>query len=380
MINDLQQFQVFAKPIGAECNLNCHYCYYLHKKQLYSEVHKTIMDDDTLEQYIIQHIEAASASNIFFSWHGGEPTLLGLDYFKNIIRLQQKHKPRNSRITNGIQTNGTLLNDDWCRFFAVENFTVGISLDGPEKFHNYYRKNASDHPSFDQIMSGIDLLKKHGVFFEILCVVHNMNVNHPLKIYNFFKQIGAKYISFLPLVESSRRNDNQATPESVKANNYGQFLSAIFDKWQTDDIGEIKVQIFEEAARTAFDQEHRLCIFRKTCGGVPVVEHNGDFYSCDHYVTPENLVGNIKNTSLKLMLGSSQQISFGQSKWDKLPKYCIKCHVREMCNGGCPKNRFIKTPDGEAGLNYLCAGYKHFFNAMIPFVNEIRNEWLNQHF
>ena len=342
MIDDLQQFQVFAKPVGAICNLNCHYCYYLNKKQLYSESAKTIMNDQTLEKYIIQHIEAASSKTIVFSWHGGEPTLLGVEYFKKIIYFQQKYRPVNSQIHNGIQTNGTLLNDEWCAFFAKEGFSVGISLDGPEKRHNIYRNNLSGESVFYKIMHGIELLKKHKVFFEILCVVHAKNVIDPLGLYKFFKQTGTRYITFLPLVERSKERLGNITKESVSAEGYGKFLCDIFDEWHAHDIGNVKIQIIEEATRLAFDQDHSLCIFRKICGGVPVIEHNGDFYSCDHYVNPENFIGNINNISFKKMLNSPQQIAFGNAKWDTLPQYCIKCNVREMCNGGCPKNRFIK--------------------------------------
>jgi len=375
MTNDLQQFQVFAKPIGAYCNLSCSYCYYVGKSHLYPKTSKNIMSDEILEQYIIQHIEAASASTIVFSWHGGEPTLLGIDYFKRIIQLQKKNQPVNSHIINGIQTNGTLLNDEWARFLAKENFTVGVSIDGPEKIHDLYRRTPANQSTFSKTIRGIELLKKYNIFFEILCVVHTMNVEVPIQLYDFLKNIGAKYISFLPLAE---RRNGFIIPESVSSKKYGQFLCAIFDEWKANDIGEIKVQIFEEAARTAFEQEHSLCIFRKTCGAVPVIEHNGDFYTCDHFVNPAHLIGNIKTTSLITMLHSSQQIAFGEAKWDSLPGTCLNCEVLEMCNGGCPKNRFTKTPEGEDRLNYLCKGYKIFFNHIQPFVNEIKIAYLNQ--
>jgi len=335
------------------------------------------MDDETLEQYIIQHIEAASASTIIFSWHGGEPTLLGLDYFKKIIQLQKKHQPVNSHIINGIQTNGTLLNVEWCRFLARENFTVGVSVDGPEEIHDLFRRTQANKASFSKTIAGIELLKKYKIIFEILCVIHAKNVEVPIQLYDFFKNIGAKYISFLPLVEPYNSFKSMTTPETVSAEKYGQFLCAIFDEWKANDIGEIKVQIFEETARTAFAQEHSLCIFRKTCGGVPVIERNGDFYTCDHFVNPAHLIGNIKSTSLSTMLNSPRQVEFGKAKRDSLPGYCLNCEVLEMCNGECPKNRFAKTPEGEDRLNYLCKGYKIFFSHIQPFVNEIRNAYLN---
>lgn len=375
MANELQQFQVFAKPIGASCNLNCTYCYYLNKNKHYPETGNRIMNDETLEQYIIQHIEAASASAIVFSWHGGEPTLLGIDYFKKIIQLQKKHQPANSHIINGIQTNGTLINDEWCQFLAEKNFTVGVSIDGPEEIHDLFRRTPANQPSFSKTIRGIELLKKYKIIFEILCVVHDKNVEVPLHLYDFFRILGAQYISFLPLVE---RRNGFITNESVSAEKYGRFLCAIFDEWKANDIGKIKIQIFEEAARTAFKQEHSLCIFRKTCGAVPVIEHNGDFYACDHFVNPAHLIGNIKYSSLSIMLNSSKQVAFGKDKWDSLPRYCLNCEVLEMCNGECPKNRFTKTPDGENGLNYLCKGYKIFFSHIRPFVNEIRNAYMIQ--
>jgi len=300
---------------------------------------------------------------------------LGLDYFRKIIELQQKHQLPEQKIVNGLQTNGILLDDDWGRFLSAEGFMVGLSLDGPQELHDRYRKTKDQRSSFNQTLDGYKLLQKHNVSCDILCVVNDFNVMYPLQVYRFFKHIGANYISFLPLVERLTGRDDSVSSRSVPAEAWGGFLCVIFDEWVSRDIGRIKVQIFEEAARTAFEQEHSLCIFRPVCGDIPVVEHNGDFFSCDHFVDSEHRLGNIKKTPLVELLESPEQRAFGQAKLDALPHYCLECEVRAMCHGECPKNRFIKTPDGEAGLNYLCAGYKQFFMHCRPFVAEVAAEW-----
>jgi uncharacterized protein len=372
------------------------------------------MPDIILEEYIVQHIEAYPEELIRFSWHGGEPTILGLDYFRKIVSLQQKHKPANQHIMNGMQTNGTLLDEDWCRFLADEGFAVGLSLDGPKEMHDRYRLTKSRKSTFADTMRGYRLLRQHGVYCDILCVVNAQNVQHPKEVYRFFKEIEAPYVSFLPLVERQNEtedvasatatlneaknglNDNilsaeaesrvnsNATPtksegrvnrSTMTAEAWGDFLCTIFDEWVENDVGRIKVQIFEEATRAAFDQEHSLCIFRPVCGDIPVVEHNGDFYCCDHFVDVDHRLGNIMETPLAELLESPRQIKFGKAKLNTLPRYCMECEVREMCNGECPKNRFIRTPDGESGLNYLCAGYKRFFTHCQPFVREVANQW-----
>ena len=370
-------FQVFVKPMGAMCNMACQYCYYLKNGTLYPEDKHPRMTEDLLEQYIVQHIRASSGPTIFFSWHGGEPTLAGLHYFERIVEIQRKYQPEGFSILNGLQTNGTLLNDDWCRFLAAENFTVGISLDGPEELHSVYRKTKDGHPSFKETIRGYELLKSHGVQYEILCVVNAVNVVDPLGVYRFFKELQCEYVSFLPLVERLPSGWNTVTESSVTAKAYGRFLCAIFDEWKALDIGTVKIQIFEEALRTAFDLEHTLCIFKETCGGVPVVELNGDFYSCDHYVDSQHLIGNISKTSLVELLESRKQEVFGLEKLYLMPLFCLNCEVRSMCNGGCPKDRFIKTPKGEPGLNYLCEGYKLFFKHCKPFVEEVAEVWRN---
>jgi len=367
-----REFQVFLKPTGSLCNLDCHYCYYLKKEHLYPRGESLRMPEDLLETYIVQHIEASPGEVTSFSWHGGEPTLLGLDYFKKIVELQRKHQPPDRRITNGIQTNGTLLNEAWCRFFAEENFMVGLSLDGPAEMHNKYRLSKAQKPTHTQALRGYKLLRQFGVPCDTLCVINAENVQHPLPVYRFFKEIKAQYIGFLPLVEQQPEAENGVSSRTPSAKALGAFLSTIFDEWKSRDIGQVIIQNFEEIARTALGQEHALCIFRKICGDFPAIEHNGDFFSCDHFVDHEHRLGNICEISLLDLLESPEQRAFGQAKWENLPQYCRDCKVLEMCHGGCPKDRFNKTPDGEPGLNYLCEGYKYFFNHCQPFVTGLK--------
>ena len=378
MVKASREFQVFVKPIGSLCNLDCHYCYYLKKEQLYPKGESFRMPNDILEEYIVQHIDASSEPVIRFSWHGGEPTVLGLDYFRKIVALQRKHQPHHQRIANGMQTNGTLLDENWCRFLAKESFAVWLSLDGPQEMHDRYRVTKDQKPTFEQTMRGHKLLQKHRVYCDILCVVNAHNVRYPSQVYRFFKEIQAPYVTFLPMVEPRPDIESGVSQLTVPADAWGDFLCTIFDEWRDQDIGRIKVQIFEEAARTAFNQEHSLCIFRPTCGDIPVVEHNGDFFSCDHFVDAEHCLGNIRETPLVELLESPAQRAFGQAKLDTLPRCCQECEVRAMCNGECPKNRFLQTPDGEEGLNYLCVGYKRFFTHCQPFVAEVAAEWRRQ--
>ncbi|MBU2497980.1 MAG: anaerobic sulfatase maturase [Proteobacteria bacterium] len=378
MVKASRQFQIFTKPIGSICNLNCDYCYYLSKKQLYPAGESFPMPEDTLEDYIVQHIDASPDSVINFSWHGGEPTLLGIDYFRKIIALQRKHKPPDRRITNGMQTNGTILSEEWCRFLAKEGFSVGLSLDGPQEMHDKYRLTKDGKPTHKQVMRGFKLLRQQGITPDILCVVNAHNVQYPTSVYRFFKEIEAQYIGFLPLVELQPEAENGVSPITVPAEAFGEFLCTIFDEWQDRDIGQVKVQIFEEAAKTAFEQEHELCLFRQTCGDIPVMEYNGDCFSCDHFVNADHHLGNIRETPLIELLESPKLIAFGQDKLNTLPHYCQGCEVLAMCHGECPKNRFIRTPDGEEGLNYLCAGYKRFFNHSRPFVRELAALWRRQ--
>ena len=375
MATESREFQVFVKPVGARCNLSCSYCYYLEKQEIVRHATGRCMSDDMLERYIRQHIEASTGPDIFFSWHGGEPTLAGLDFFRKVVTIQEAFVPEGYTVRNGIQTNGTLITDDWGRFLSRENFYVGLSIDGPEKYHNINRSRADGSGTFKEAMRGLEILQRFSVPYEFLCVVSNDNVHAPLEIYRFFKELGASYITFLPLVEEDGRGAGRATPQSVRPMDFGKFLVTIFNEWIEKDIGRVKVQIFEEALRSAFRQEHTLCIFRVECGGVPVVEMNGDFYMCDHYVDAEHRTGNIADLSLAEMLDHPRQKAFGEDKYRSLPYYCRECEVLDLCNGECPKNRFVKTPDGERGLNYLCEGYKHFFNHCLPFVHEVARLW-----
>ncbi|MGB7297486.1 MAG: anaerobic sulfatase maturase [Candidatus Aminicenantales bacterium] len=389
-------FQVFAKPAGGACNLACRYCYYLDKGMTGSEVGEaglvsefpgsksgptmpksvpSRMPEDLLELYIAQHIAASPDEIIRFSWHGGEPTVLGVDYFRAVVGIERRLCPPGRRVANGMQTNGTLLNDDWGRFLAAEGFSIGISLDGPKDLNDCHRLTRSGESTFDETMRGYEVLRRHSVATDILCVVSAANVRRPADVYGFFRDIGASYVTFLPLVIPQPGAPGGASPGSVPSEAWGDFLCSVFDEWQSRDIGHIKVQIIEEAARTAFGQEHSLCIFRPICGDIPVVERNGDFFSCDHYVDAEHRLGNIRETPLLSLLESPAQRAFGQAKLGKLPRVCLSCEVREMCNGECPKNRFVSAPDGEPGLNYLCAGYKKFFKHLRPFVDAVAAVW-----
>ncbi len=363
------------------CNMGCSYCYYLGKEELYGGGSVQRMPDLLLEEYIVQHIEASGEELIHFAWHGGEPLLAGLEFFKKAVDIQKRYCPQGGRILNGIQTNGTLLDPAWCEFLARENFLVGISIDGPEPFHSAHRRDHRGNPTYQATVRGYHLLRQFGVQPEILCVVNSRNVPHPAEVYDFFLGMGASYLTFLPLVEytpeasSGEAGSYPVSSRSVAPEEFGEFLIRIFERWKERDIGKIKVQIFEEALRSAFGQDHTLCIFKKTCGRVPVLEHNGDFYSCDHYVDREHRPGNILETHLGELLEGVQQTRFGEAKYTTLPKYCLQCEVLEMCGGECPRNRFISTPGGEPGLNYLCKGYKMFFTHCAPFVSEVARIW-----
>ena len=369
MVTATREFQVMVKPIGAVCNLDCGYCYYLGKKDLYPHAGLFRMADDLLESYIVQHIEAAPRESILFSWHGGEPTVLGLDYFRRVVELQRKHRPAGREILNGIQTNGTLLDEDWCRFLAAEKFYVGLSIDGPKEFHDRYRVTKSDKSTHKQVLQAFRLLQQHQVSCDVLCVVHHLNVQQPTAVYRFFKDIGVEYLQFLPLVMLTA--DQGVSAETVPADAYGAFLCTIFSEWIRHDIGRIGIQNFDEAVRPFLGMEHALCVSRQTCGDVVVVEHNGDMYACDHFVDREHRLGNIRATPLVDMLESPALRAFGRNKCAALPRYCRECDVLALCNGGCPKDRFTRTPDGEAGLNYLCAGLKQFFTHSRPYLQRM---------
>jgi uncharacterized protein len=367
-----REFQIFAKPVSSACNLNCSYCYYSVENSKIGSTVNSRIEFDLLEKYISQHIEATTDDLILFSWHGGEPTLAGIDFYRKAVEIQKKYLPVGKKLVNGIQTNGTLINDEWCRFLKSENFLVGISMDGPEEFHDRFRLKNNGQGTFNEVLRGYQLLQRYEITTEILCVVNAVNAEYPQEVYRFLKSLNAGFITFLPLVERKSDFKTEFTDNTVSPEAFGKFLVQIFDEWIENDIGKVTVQIFEEALRVAFDKEHTLCIFKENCGGVPVIESNGDFYSCDHFVNPQHLLGNISEKSVSDFLDSAEQKAFGKAKSLTLPEYCRNCEVLSMCNGECPKNRFIETPYGEPGLNYLCAGYKMFFKHSVPFVEAVR--------
>ncbi len=367
-----REFQIFAKPGSRFCNFGCGYCYYLGKADELT-ASPPRMSDEMLETYIVQHLEAHPGQRVGFSWHGGEPTLLGLDFFRRVVSLQKRHLAPGRRATNGLQTNAALLDDEWCRFLAAESFSVGVSLDGPARLHDLVRRTKAGEPSHHLTIRGWELLGRHGVTREILCVVGAHNVEHSLEVYRFLKDIGAGHVGFLPLVIPSPDGGVDAMSTPAKA--FGEFLRDVFDEWAARDIGRVKVQIFEEAARVAFGQDHSLCVCRPTCGDIPVVESNGDVYSCDHFVDAGHLLGNIGRRHLAELIDDPAQRAFGRAKRDSLPRACRQCEVRDMCHGGCPKDRFLDDPAGEGRLNYLCAGYRLFFGHCRPFVEAVARQW-----
>jgi uncharacterized protein len=373
MIKDLREcnkpplsFYPLAKPTGALCNLNCRYCYYLSKSLLYPES-RLRMTDELLETYIRQMIETQQVPEVNFAWQGGEPTLMGLDFFRRSIIYQQKFKKPGMIIHNMMQTNGILFDDKWCEFFRHHNFLIGLSLDGPQKFHDTYRVDKNGRPTFKRVMHGLNMLRKHSVDFNVLTTVHAANADDPLEVYRFLRdEVCAQFIQFIPIVEIKKGNKTKkgdiATNRSVRAKQYGEFLRTIFDEWVRRDVGRIFVQIFDVTLEKWVGASPTLCVFAPTCGTAPVIEHNGDVYACDHFVEPKYLLGNINRTPMRDLVASDKLRKFGWDKRDMLPHYCKDCSVNFACNGGCPKNRFIQTPDGELGLNYLCAGYKDFFH------------------
>jgi len=363
-------FHIMTKPRGAVCNLDCSYCYFLKKEQLYPGA-SFRMSEDVLDNYTRQYIQAQQTDLVTFAWQGGEPTLMGLPFFERALEIQNKYRRPGMQIENTIQTNGTLLDDAWGRFLNTNHFLVGISLDGPENIHNIYRKNKGGKPSFDQVMQGLALLKKHQVDFNILCTIHAANCGYPLEVYRFFRdEIGAEFIQFIPIVERDNKQGQQKgskiTSRSVQAKAYGEFLIAVFDEWVRHDVGKIFVQMFDTALGKWVGAPGGLCVFEPTCGTTLALEHNGDFYTCDHFVEPGFRLGNILKTGMIEMVSSHKQQQFGMDKLNTLPEYCRQCEVRFACNGGCPKDRIRQTPSGENGLNYLCAGYKAFFTHIDP--------------
>jgi uncharacterized protein len=387
-------FHVLTKPIGPICNLDCKYCFYLEKEELYPGERSWAMSDEVLEKYVQQYIQAQSGPEVHFAWQGGEPTLLGVEFFQKVVDLQRRYAGDKS-IFNALQTNGTLLDDGWCAFLAKHSFLIGLSIDGPAELHDVYRVDKNGSPTFDQVMRGLGFLRKHGVEFNTLTVVNRANAQMPLEVYRFLKEIGSGFLQFIPLVERavpavkmnvhgmalaeppivggqaqqrSPSTESPVTEWSVKAGQYGQFLCSIFDQWVRNDVGRVFVQLFDVALGNWMGLGSSLCVFAEKCGAALAIEHNGDLYSCDHYVYPRYKLGNLMNTNLGEMARSDAQLKFGNDKLGTLPEYCRKCEVRFACNGECPKHRFIQTPTGEDGLNYLCAAYKQFFRHIDPYM------------
>lgn len=375
-------FHIMTKPIGPICNLDCKYCFYLEKENLYPNNRRWEMAPDVLERYIQQYIAAQLIDEVHFAWQGGEPTLLGVDFFRAVVALQQKYAGSKA-IHNALQTNATLIDNEWGQFLAEHKFLVGVSLDGPRELHDHYRVDKGNAPTFDRVMRGLVKLKEHKVEFNTLTVVNRHNSQYPLEVYRFLKEVGSGFMQFIPVVERkaaepvsdglvlvqpSFNRSAEVTEWSVEPLAYGSFLTQIFDEWVKKDVGRYFVQQFDVALESWLGLEANLCVFRKTCGSALAMEHTGDLYSCDHFVYPENKLGNIMKTDLSEMVSSQQQASFGIDKLNSLPRMCRECDVRFACNGECPKHRFLTTPDGEYGLNYLCAGYKHFFHHIDPYM------------
>ncbi len=363
------RIHVMAKPTGAICNLDCSYCFFLDKEELYPGS-KFRMTDEVLEAYIQQLIAAHQTPQVTVAWQGGEPTLMGLDFFRKAIAYQEKHRKPGMTFENTLQTNGTLLTDEWCEFFKENNYLIGLSIDGPRELHDANRVDKGGGPTFDKVMKGLRLLQKHSVEYNILTTINRVNSQHPLEVYRFLRdEAKTSWMQFIPVVE--RINDDGKTlyqqgtkvsENSVLPEQFGKFLIEIFDEWVRHDVGRVFVQTFEAAVRSWLNLPTGMCFFSPTCGMGVALEHNGDLYSCDHFVEPDYLLGNIQETSIGQLVGSEEQYQFGRDKLETLPQYCLDCEVRFACHGECPKHRFINTPDGEPGLNYLCAGYKAFFN------------------
>ena len=413
-------FEVMAMPSGPTCNIECEYCYYIDKTALYPGSSNFGMSDQTLETFVEQYIEAHPGPQVTFAWQGGEPTLRGLDFFRDVVRLQEAYSPSDKRIVNTLQTNGTLLDDEWGRFLSNNEFLVGISIDGPRDLHNQYRKTGADGPTFEEVMNGLSVLQKHDIEYNVLCVVSDQNSQHPQRVYDFFKSRGVEWLQFIPLIEmaemegtpppSSDREsrtetirpggspdrrkyewveeraelpddydegyedvleaarESPVTDRSVDPLAYGDFMRTIFDDWVRNDVGTVSVRLFDHIVETALRGQSNSCIFLETCPDQVAIEHNGDIYSCDHFVDPGFRLGNIHERHLVEMLESDEQRRFTVYKREGLPTRCRECSVLEFCRGGCPKNRHLQTPDGEYGLNYLCGGYRDIFSYVQPYL------------
>ncbi|EOR93634.1 Putative arylsulfatase regulatory protein [Arcticibacter svalbardensis MN12-7] len=389
---ELSGFNILANPTGPICNLNCTYCYYLEKEKIYPGTSSFKMTEQTLEVFTRKYIHEQPGPEVTFVWQGGEPSLLGLEYYKKALQFQQKYGS-GKRIHNSFQTNGVLLNEEWCLFFKEHDFLIGISIDGPKELHDKYRLDKGGHGTFSKVMAAIELLKKHQVKFNTLTVINNINCDHPLEVYRFLKQIGSQYLQFIPIVEQVAEGvlpegvvllspdyagKTTLAPWSVSPLKFGKFLVAIFNEWVKKDVGRYFVQIFDATLANEAGVSPGICVFSERCGNALAVEHNGDLYSCDHYVYPEYKLGNIHSTSLKKVLLSDEQRQFGLNKYDSLPRQCKECDVYSYCKGECPKNRFLVSRTNEGGLNYLCEGYKLFFRHAKPYMKYMNNELLHQ--
>ena len=381
---------VMLKPAGAHCNLACKYCYYLEKNKLYPTAQRHLMSDEMLEQFTREYIEAQTMNQVLFTWHGGEPLLRSIDFYRKALSLQQKYAG-GRRIDNVIQTNGTLLTNEWCEFFAQNHWLVGISIDGPQPYHDHYRLTAAGKPSWQKVMQGIKLLKKHGVEWNAMAVVNADNANHPLEFYRFFKENGCQFLQFTPIVERLTRHEDGRTlasladkdeislsEASVVPEQWGYFLCAIFDEWVRKDVGKIFVEIFDCTLANWMGISPGICAYSKECGHAGVMEHNGDVYSCDHFVFPEYKLGNIRDHSLIDMLYGEQQQEFSRLKHSSLPRQCKECDMEFACHGECPKNRFMKDKYGDSGLNYLCPGYYHYYQHVAPYMDYMKQELMSQ--
>lgn len=381
---------VMLKPAGAHCNLACKYCYYLEKNHLYQNAPRHLMSDEMLEQFTREYIEAQTMPQVLFTWHGGEPLMRPIDFYKKALALQKKYA-HGKQIDNVIQTNGTLLTDEWCEFFAKNHWLVGISIDGPQEYHDHYRVTPAGKPSWEKVMQGISLLKKHRVEWNAMAVVNAYNAEHPLEFYHFFRDNGCQYLQFTPIVERLTEHEDGRTlasladdreiplaDASVTPAQWGNFLCTIFDDWVRHDVGKMFVEIFDCTLANWMGVLPGICAYSKECGHAGVMEHNGDVYSCDHFVFPEYKLGNIREQSLIDMLYGEKQQAFSRLKHTSLPRQCKECDMEFACHGECPKNRFEKDKYGEPGLNYLCQGYYQYYSHVAPYMDFMKRELLAQ--
>ena len=377
---------LLAKPAGSRCNLACKYCYYLEKSLLFEKHSPQVMDDALLEKFIHDYIGAQTTQEVLFTWHGGEPLMRPLQFYKKAVALQRKYAA-GRRIDNCLQTNGTLLTDEWCRFFKEQGWLVGVSVDGTQEMHDAYRRAKGGGPSHHKVMQGIRLLQKHGVEWNALAVVNDFNADQPKEFYRFFKEIGCRFIQFTPIVERllphadgrqlaavEEEGTGGMMPFSVSPEQWGDFLIGIFDEWVKEDVGEYFVQLFDATLANWMGVQPGICTLARTCGHAGAIEWNGDVFACDHFVFPQYRLGNLREKSLVEMMYSPQQREFGRAKQTALPRQCRECRWLFACNGECPKNRFARTADGEKGLNFLCNGYRRFFEHVAPYMDWMKRE------